>query len=135
MKDNLRRPLQHCQGSNAGSSVYSRINFVLCGGINAPRTPPSHVSFAQPTIVHHFDPYGTPGNNTASTAYAMHAPTTPGRTVDYLSFPTTHTPSMAIRSSDIDLLMARNIKSTDPFSHTPPHVPASPHATTHTMTN
>ena len=118
-----------------GSSVYSHINSVLRGGINARCNPPSQLSFAQPTVVHHFNPYGTPGNNTASTADTTHAPTTPGRTVDYPSFPTYHTPFMAVGSSDINLLMAsvaRNVESTDPFSHTPPHVPMSSHDSIHT---
>ena len=51
MKDSLLRPFQHRQGSATGSSVYNRINSVLRGGI--PCNPPSQVSFAQPTIVHH----------------------------------------------------------------------------------
>ena len=131
VKDNLRRTLQHRQGSNAGSSAYGRIHLVLLGGINAPRNPPSHVSFTQPTVVHHFNRYGTPGNNTAPTADTTHASTTPRRTVDYPSFPSCHTSSMAFRSSDIDLLMRRNVKSTDLFGHTPAHVPVSPHATIH----
>ena len=61
MKDSLLRPFQHRQGSATSSSVYNRINSVLRGGI--PHNPPSQVSFAQPTIVHHFDPYGTPNAN------------------------------------------------------------------------
>ena len=133
MKDSLLCPFQHRQGLATSSSVYNRINLVIHGGI--PRNPPSQVSFAQPTVVHHFDPYGTPGNNSASTAYTTHVPTTPRRTVDYPSFPTYHTPSMAFGSSDADLLMAdiaQNAKSTDPFSHIPPHVPLPPCSTTHT---
>ena len=135
MKDNLRHTFQHYQGCAAGSSVYSCINSVLCGGINAPRNPPSQVLFAQPTVVHHFHPYGTLGNNTAPTADSTHAPATPGCTVDYPSFPTYHAPSMNFGSSDVNLIMAsipRNINSTDPFGHTPPHVPVPPHAATHT---
>ena len=66
MKGSLLRPFQHRQGSATSSSVYNRINSVLRGGI--PRNPPSQVSFAQPTIVHHFDPYGTPNENAVSTA-------------------------------------------------------------------
>ena len=117
MKDSLLRPFQHRQGSATSSSVYNRINSVLHGGI--PRNPPSQVSFAQPTIVHHFDPYGTPNANAASTADTAYAP-------EY------HTPSMAFESSNVDMFMsdiARNGHPTGPFSHTPPHVPATPHGT------
>ena len=131
VKDNLRHTFQHCQDSNVGSSVLSHINSVL----NAPHNPPSQVSFAQPTVVHHFDPYGTLGNNTASTADTTCAPTIPGHTVDYPSFPTCHTPSVAFGSLDVNLRMAsvaRNVKSTDLFSHTLPHARASPHAAIHT---
>ena len=66
MKQSLLRPFQHHQGSATSSSVYNRIKSVLRGHI--PRNPPSQVSFAQPNIVHHFDPYGTPNATAAPTA-------------------------------------------------------------------
>ena len=90
MKDSLLCPFQHRQGSATNSSVHNRINSVIHVGI--PCNPPSQVSFAQPTLVHHFDPYGTPGNNSAPTADTMHVPATPGRTVEHPSFPMYHTP-------------------------------------------
>ena len=86
MKDSLLHPFQHCQGSATSSSVHNRINSVICGGI--PCNPPSQVLFAQPTVVHHFNPCGTPGNDTASTADTTHVPATPRCTVDHPSFPT-----------------------------------------------
>ena len=111
MKQSLLRPFQHRQGSATTSSVYSRINSVLRGDI--PRNPPSQVSFAQPNIVHHFDPYGTPNASAAPTADTAYVP-------EY------HTPHMAFKSANVDMLtsdIARNGHPTDPFSHTPPHVP------------
>ena len=61
MKQSLLRPFQYRQGLATSSSVHNRINSVLRG--DNPRNPPSQVSFAQPNIVHHFDPYGTPNAN------------------------------------------------------------------------
>ena len=110
-------PFQQRQGSATSSSVYNRINSVLRGDI--PRNPLSQVSFTQPNIVHHFDPYGAPNASAAPTADTAYVP-------EY------HTPRMAFKSANVDMLMsdiARNGHSTDPFSHTPPHVPATPHGT------
>ena len=134
MKENFCHSLQHCQGSKPGSSVHSCINSVICCGNNIPCNPLAQVSFPQPTVVQ-FDLCGTLGNTTAPTADATQTHGTPAPTVDASSFPTYHTPSLAFGSTDVDSLMSRvgnNVKSMDPFSHTPPYAPASRHTTVHT---
>ena len=113
MKDSLLRPFQHRQGLATSSSVCGRINSVLRGGI--PCNPPSQVLFAQPTIVHRFDPCGTPNADAASTADTAHTQAC-------------HAPPMTFEPSDVNLLMsnfARNGHSTGPSSHAPTHAPVT----------
>ena len=126
MKENCRA-MQHCQGSVTG------VNSTIRGGIHASRTPTSQVSFPQPTVVH-FNPHGTLGNATAPTTDTVQDPGTPARTVDPPSFHMCHSPSMACRSLDADLLMtgiASNVNSTDPVSHSLPCASVSPHTALH----
>ena len=83
----------------------------------------------------HFDLCGTPSNATAPTAQTTQTHGAPAHTVVVPSFPTYHTPSMAFGCADIDSLMscaANPVNPVDPFSHTLPHAPASPHTNVHT---